>query len=146
MSRRYFTLDQVQALVPQLAGIVARSVQLQQLLRARAEALTTAGYTVTERLLAGAIQDVTPGDEALLAEARGLYSAIVEEAGRIEQLGGELKGPDLVDFWSWEDGKREVLLCWKLGEREISWFHTPESGFTGRRPVAGHDFTREPKN
>jgi len=146
MSRRYFSLDQVQELVPQLAEILARSVQLQQLLRARADALTMAGYTVSESLLAGADQRASPGDEALLAEARGLYSAIVEDARRVEDLGGELKGPDLVDFWSWEGGEREVLLCWKLGERKITWFHSPEAGFSGRQPTAGHRFTGEPEN
>ncbi len=146
MSRRYFTLDQVQELVPKLTEILARSVQLQQLLRAHAEALTMAGYTVTEDLLAGTDQNVSPGDEVVLAEARALYSAIMEDAHRIEDLGGELKGPDLVDFWSWEDGLREVLLCWKLGERNVGWFHTPATGFSGRQSVAGHRFTQEPEN
>ncbi len=146
MSRRYFSLDEVQALVPQLERILARSVQLQQLLRARAQTLTTAGYVVTESLLAGEEQDVSLGADAQLAEARGLYAAIIQDARSIEGLGGELKGPDLVDFWSWQDGQREVLLCWKLGEREVGWFHLPEAGFTGRIPLSGHRFTSKAEN
>jgi len=146
MARRYFTLDEAQELVPQLSEILARSVQLQRLLQERADGLTTAGYTVTEALLSGEDQPATPGDDLLLAETRGLYAALVEDARHIEALGCELKGPDLVDFWSWEDGQREVLLCWRLGERRVAWFHTPQAGFAGRQPVAGHRFTVEPEN
>jgi hypothetical protein len=141
MARRYFTLDEAQTLVPQLAEILARSVQLQRLLRERADGLAMAGYVVNEALLSGEDQPAKPGDDLLLAETRGLYAALVEDARRVEALGGELKGPDLVDFWSWDDGQREVLLCWRLGERRIAWFHAPEAGFSGRQSVAGHRFT-----
>jgi hypothetical protein len=28
-----------------------------------------------------------------------------------------------------------VLLCWRLGEPDVSWWHTLESGFAGRKPL-----------
>jgi hypothetical protein len=28
-----------------------------------------------------------------------------------------------------------VLLCWKLGEDEVAFWHGLEDGFAGRRPV-----------
>lgn len=40
----------------------------------------------------------------------------------------------LVDFPSERDG-REVFLCWRLGEDRVAFWHPPESGFTGRRPI-----------
>ena len=40
----------------------------------------------------------------------------------------------LVDFPALRDG-REVYLCWQEGEDEIAYWHEPESGFSGRRPL-----------
>lgn len=40
----------------------------------------------------------------------------------------------LVDFPA-EVGGEEAYLCWRLGEPEIAWWHSPEDGFQGRRPL-----------
>ena len=40
----------------------------------------------------------------------------------------------LVDFPSLRDG-REVYLCWQEGEDEIGFWHEPDAGFGGRRPL-----------
>jgi hypothetical protein len=40
----------------------------------------------------------------------------------------------LVDFPALQNGET-VLLCWKLGEDEIRYWHTLEGGFAGRRPL-----------
>jgi hypothetical protein len=40
----------------------------------------------------------------------------------------------LVDFPSMRDG-HEVYLCWEEGEPEIAFWHDPETGFAGRRPL-----------
>jgi hypothetical protein len=40
----------------------------------------------------------------------------------------------LVDFPSVRDG-REVYLCWQEGEDEIGFWHEPDAGFAGRRPL-----------
>jgi hypothetical protein len=41
----------------------------------------------------------------------------------------------LVDFPSLRDGS-EVYLCWEEGEPEIGFWHDPEAGFGGRRPLS----------
>ena len=41
----------------------------------------------------------------------------------------------LVDFPSRHPGGRPVLLCWQSGEDDIGWWHLPEDGFAGRRPL-----------
>ena len=57
---------------------------------------------------------------------------IIEELSR---LGVELKGPDgLCDFPSLRDG-REVYLCWRLGEPEVTHWHEKNAGFAGRQPL-----------
>ncbi|HEV2874962.1 MAG TPA: DUF2203 domain-containing protein [Thermoleophilaceae bacterium] len=40
----------------------------------------------------------------------------------------------LIDFPSLR-GEREVYLCWQEGEAEIGFWHEPEAGFAGRRPL-----------
>jgi hypothetical protein len=54
----------------------------------------------------------------------------------IVDLGVEVKDLDegLVDFPAQRRGET-VLLCWQLGEDEIRYWHTPQEGFSGRRPL-----------
>jgi hypothetical protein len=40
----------------------------------------------------------------------------------------------LVDFPTFRAG-REVYLCWEEGEEEIAFWHEPDAGFSGRRPL-----------
>lgn len=40
----------------------------------------------------------------------------------------------LVDFPALRDGQ-EVYLCWEEGEPEIGFWHEPDTGFRGRRPL-----------
>jgi hypothetical protein len=60
-------------------------------------------------------------------------AGVVEE---IQELGVLVKDLDsgLVDFPSIRDG-RDVLLCWRLGEDEVAFWHGYDDGFAGRRPL-----------
>ena len=40
----------------------------------------------------------------------------------------------LIDFPSKREGK-VVFLCWRVGEERIAYWHDPESGFAGRKPL-----------
>jgi hypothetical protein len=64
--------------------------------------------------------------------ARGLASLVDE----ITALGVQVKDLDegLVDFPALRRGET-VLLCWRLGEAEIAYWHRVEDGFAGRRPL-----------
>jgi hypothetical protein len=42
----------------------------------------------------------------------------------------------LVDFPARLGDGREYLLCWVLGEPAVEWWHWPEAGFAGRRPLS----------
>jgi hypothetical protein len=79
-----------------------------------------------------------PDEEAerLEQEALSLASDIEGYVAEMKQLGVEMKGLDtgLVDFPSEING-RPVLLCWQLGEDSVQYWHEPDAGFAGRRPV-----------
>jgi hypothetical protein len=69
---------------------------------------------------------------AVEREARQL-AKLVDEIG---ERGAEVKDLDegLIDFPALRDGET-VLLCWRLGEEEIGFWHRIEDGFAGRRPL-----------
>ncbi len=55
----------------------------------------------------------------------------------LDQLGIQLKdrGIGLIDFPSEMDG-RPVLLCWRLGEPSVQFWHDIDAGFAGRQPLS----------
>jgi hypothetical protein len=54
----------------------------------------------------------------------------------IHERGAIVKSPDdgLVDFPAQREGE-EILLCWRLGEAEVAYWHSLEEGFAGRQPI-----------
>jgi hypothetical protein len=54
----------------------------------------------------------------------------------IHERGAIVKSPDdgLVDFPAQREGE-EILLCWRLGEDEVAYWHPLEEGFAGRKPI-----------
>lgn len=61
-----------------------------------------------------------------------LRAALVE----LQEMGIVLRDLDrgLVDFPAIRDG-REIYLCWEEGEDEVGFWHDPEAGYGGRRPL-----------
>ncbi len=58
---------------------------------------------------------------------------VIEE---FHEQGVEVKGldPPLIDFPALHEG-REVLMCWREGERAVAWWHSADEGFAGRLPI-----------
>jgi hypothetical protein len=54
----------------------------------------------------------------------------------ITSHGVQVKDPaqGLLDFPSVIDGE-DALLCWHVGEPRIAFWHSPEDGFAGRKPL-----------
>lgn len=73
-------------------------------------------------------------------EAERLAGEIVATVQQIQDLGAVVKDVDsgLVDFPAVHRG-RDVLLCWRLGEDEVGYWHDLESGFAGRRELPFDD-------
>ena len=77
---------------------------------------------------------------AELASATAAVDAVARTLARlvdeISSHGAQVKDLDsgLIDFPALHRGET-VLLCWRLGEDEIGWWHRSEDGFAGRRPL-----------
>ena len=71
-----------------------------------------------------------------IPEVKALEARLSELLGWFTAEGLDLKGiaPLLLDFPARLNGD-DVLLCWLEGERELRWYHKPEHGFAGRRPI-----------
>jgi Uncharacterized conserved protein (DUF2203) len=82
----------------------------------------------------GAIPPAELGE--LHAEAARLAEELAAALEDLDELGILVKDLDtgLIDFPSELDGE-PVLLCWRLGEDEIAWYHGHDDGFAGRRPL-----------
>jgi hypothetical protein len=135
-SHRYFTPEQANELLPAVRSLVERLVEHR---RALAEA-QQAREALMSRI--GGNGDLRGGGYAELVEidrtiARKL-SGIARCVNGINELGALVKDLDsgLVDFPA-RMGGEDVLLCWQLGEERIEFWHGPEEGYAGRKPLAG---------
>lgn len=123
--KKYFTVEEANEYIPELTGHFRALLQLKD------------------------------GLENLRAELDAFFEAIPSNGGdknafshlqvgveirriidRIEERGCLIKGlePPLVDFPHMHNG-REVYLCWRYGEKEISYWHEIHSGYDGRKPL-----------
>jgi len=130
---RTFTLDEAQTLLPVLEALLRRAqdqgrhcalveVELDQL---RQQIVLAGGMHVD---VASAARRRAERDKAL----QETKDALAE----IEAIGVQVKDLEkgLLDFPCVIEGKT-VLLCWKMGEEEIAFWHSVEDGFAGRKPL-----------
>ncbi len=65
-----------------------------------------------------------------------LAEEMMRRIRELEDLGVEVRDVDLglVDFPARRFGER-VFLCWRVGERDVSYWHRPDEGFSGRKSL-----------
>ena len=65
------------------------------------------------------------------------FLAMRDALHELQEMGVILRDLDrgLADFPSLRDG-REIYLCWEEGEDEVRYWHEPDAGFDGRRPLS----------
>lgn len=132
MPTRYFTaeeandaLEDVRPLTEELVEHRRALVQLQERQVSLTARIAGNGGNVEPREL----QDV---QDRLDEEVAGIARCVA----KIHEAGAIVKDLDegLVDFPARREGE-DVLLCWRLGEDEISFWHGLEEGFSGRKPL-----------
>ena len=121
--KRYFTLEEANQCIPELAD----EISLLKAIRAELAGLQAEITSLMEVVSSNGGSKHTPA----LLRATAHFQEILE---RIAARGCHLKGldPGLVDFPHLRDGK-EVYLCWRMGEKEIRYWHEIEDGFAGRQ-------------
>lgn len=132
MGKRLFTPREANEMLPYIRDDITR---LQQ---AKREFVQKA-LTLRELRLQQEQSTNKPPEDRLFELEAGMEFLQMEAktlADSIRLKGAELKDVDtgLVDFPSVIEGE-EVLLCWRLGEERVAFYHGYQEGFRGRRPL-----------
>lgn len=131
--RQYFTLDEAEALLPEVAKQMRAAIQAK-------EAFVLAEGEWRRELMRISLAGGARVNQAELGRRRSqrdLSAKRLKDAiEKIHSYGCEVKDLDLglIDFLTLYRG-REVYLCWKLGESGIEYWHGLDEGFRGRKPI-----------
>jgi len=129
---RTFTPDEANALLAELRPLVERLVDRKH----RLDEAEEGRRGLLARIGANG-GDITPSDVAEVTQrverAAEAVDALVAD---IRAHGVQIKDLDvgLLDFPWMRDGE-VVLLCWRLGEEEIGYWHGMDEGYAGRKPL-----------
>jgi hypothetical protein len=129
---RYFTAGEANELLSTVRPIVERMTA-----HRRALALATVRHAQIAGKIAGNGGGVRPHEvDELQRTIDREAEEVVRCVNELHELGVLVKDLDegLVDFPALR-GDEEVLLCWRLGEDEVAFWHSLEDGFAGRRPL-----------
>ncbi len=120
--RRRFTLTEANRSLPLVKRIVADIVQTQQ---------NATQLHAQSELLSGREQQDAQG------ELQRQVVRLQEYVDELTEIGVELKDyqTGLIDFIA-RHQDRDIYLCWKLGEDQITYWHELQAGFAGRQPVS----------
>ena len=130
-----FTLSEAQTLLPVLESLLRKA----QTAGARAGELEREMQQLSQKIFMSGGMHV---NVAVAARRRAEHEKALKESrdtlAEIDEIGVQVKDLEqgLLDFPAVMDGKA-VLLCWKLGEKEIGYWHSEEDGFAGRKPLDG---------
>jgi len=128
-----FTLSEAQTLLPVLEALLRKA----QAAGSRAGELESEMQQLTQRIfLSGGMHVNVVQAARRRAEREKTLQEARDTLLEIDEIGVQVKDLEkgLLDFPCVVDGQT-VLLCWKLGEKEIGFWHTTEDGFTGRKPL-----------
>ncbi|MBI4308245.1 MAG: DUF2203 domain-containing protein [Chloroflexi bacterium] len=131
-SRRHFTLEEANTLVPWLQDIF-RDIQGMR------ERLVQAMGAMRELSIRARSNGEGTMDKELAEREKELGRLNETLQRRLEQINEKgilVRDIDrgLVDFLALREG-REIFLCWILGEDHISSWHELDTGFAGRKPL-----------
>ena len=72
----------------------------------------------------------------LEAELETIGTEIERCVAQLDEAGVQVKDLDqgLLDFPALHEG-REILLCWRVGEESVAFWHGLDEGFAGRKPI-----------
>jgi hypothetical protein len=128
-----FTLAEAQTLLPVLESLLKKAQQA----GTKAAELEVEFERLRQRIF---LSGGTHIDVAATARRRAERDKALQEAqdtlSEIDEIGVRVKDLEkgLLDFPCAIEGKT-ILLCWKLGEKEIGYWHSEEEGFAGRKPI-----------
>ena len=132
MAKR-FTLTEAQRPIPQMERLLRDAIER----KAAYEDAEREIHTMQQRvMMMGGVSVDRDHVTALNQRREEAASQLRAAIEGVQEEGVQIKDLDvgLIDFPTLYRGA-EVLLCWKLGERKIEYWHDTEEGFRGRKPI-----------
>ena len=128
MTKKYFTVESAQKQIPK----IKKSLLKLQNLKKTIDAITSVKIDPKEIEYEEFIETSTK----LNKEYHKMSYEFYKELEKLEKTGCVLKDLEqgLADFYC-KFEKRDIFLCWKLGEDRVKAWHEIDSGFTGRKPI-----------
>jgi hypothetical protein len=126
-------LSEAQTLLPVVEALLRKA----QTAGARAGELEREMQQLSQRIfMAGGMHVNVVQAAKRRAEREKAMQEARDTLAEIDEIGVQVKdlAQGLLDFPCVMEGQT-VLLCWKLGEKEIGFWHTEEDGFAGRKPL-----------
>jgi hypothetical protein len=133
MADRTFTLKEAQTLLPILESLLRTAIEGKKLI----EEVDLEMQEVAHRIfLNGGTLIKIVHLARRKAEREKAMQRVKDAVAEIHATGVQVKDLDigLLDFPCVVD-RATVLLCWKLGEKKITHWHSETEGFAGRKPI-----------
>ncbi|WP_084006388.1 DUF2203 domain-containing protein [Guptibacillus hwajinpoensis] len=133
MEKKYFTVEEANNLLPELKRELAALKRLKIQFSEHYDQIEQHKKTLLYR-------HKTKVDEDIIFKKEARMEFMEMEAQtfilNLKALGVEIKNVDagLIDFPA-RINDQEVLLCWKEGEEEVSFYHSHKGGFSTREPI-----------
>lgn len=123
--RKIFSLDEANALLPELEGLLTQLEAKQETFRKH-----------HDELFFAELLDKAPPPEGELQELEDTLEKLEEEMKKIHRLGCLLRHPQRgqIDFLGQKD-EGWIYYCWQRGEKRIQFYHSLCGGFFERRPI-----------
>ncbi len=137
-----FTLNEAQLLLPTIETLLKQAMEAKEAAESVEDDLEHVGRRI---FLSGGTMVNVVDVQRKKAALTGLVQKAKDAVEEIDAIGVQVKDLDvgLLDFPAYRDGQ-VVLLCWKLGESKIEFWHSLEAGFRGRQPVDERFGTNDP--
>ena len=128
-----FTLEEAQSLLPVMESLLKRAIEGK---RSAMEAESDLSTLARRIYLSGGMRVDADKVAKLRAEMETHVQRVRESIAEMDSIGVQVKDLEtgLLDFPCRLDDE-VVLLCWRMGEPAIVYWHTTEQGFQGRQPV-----------
>jgi hypothetical protein len=130
---RLFTLEEAQELLDaELRSAAERMVET----RARGRDLEARWRQLVIAIGSNGGNFEKPEVRKLRADLKAAAEELAEILSLFGEHGVQVKDVEtgLIDFPTEIDGE-PALLCWRVGEERIEFWHTLDGGFAGRRPI-----------
>jgi hypothetical protein len=120
---RRYTPEEANSLLPQITESLRQIQRARQLILAGGERVRRSAPT-------------NGGGAEVGEEYWGALSTLKREVESLAEQSIVLRDPEvgLIDFPGEVEGQ-DAFLCWRLGEDRVAYWHSPQSGFSGRRPL-----------